>query len=202
MQDPVDSCPSEIKQRLAGLLSSTGAVKISDRKEFRLASGEMSDHYFDLRLLCGHPDGIAAVAHAFYEQIKQLSVDGKTKDIRSVGGLESGSISIATAISFLSGQKHVSSSLSSFFVRKSRKEHGTKKLIEGTIRSPVVVVDDVITSGGSALAAVKAVRDAGYECDNIFAIIFRGTTQQEKEIREHAQLHYVFGTSDILNMSK
>lgn len=199
MPGSADAFMAEAKQNLVGLLQKTGAVRVSDRKEFRLASGEMSDHYFDLRLLCGDPDGIACVARAFYGQIRRL---GAAAPIKSVGGLESGSISIATAVSLLSGQEHPRGALSSFFVRKNRKEHGTKKMIEGAIRPPVVVVDDVITSGGSAMAAVGALRDAGYDCGHIIAVIFRGTAEQEREIGKHAQLHYMFRAPEILGLLK
>ena len=82
------------KTELVELLGRTGAAKISLKKEFKLASGAMSDHYFDLRLLCGDPRGIGAVSAAIYDIIKK-NLPGTC----SVGGIESGSISIATAIS-------------------------------------------------------------------------------------------------------
>lgn len=190
----------DARTRLVGLMRRTGAAKFSARKEFRLASGQMSDHYFDLRLLCGDPDGIGAVAEALYDIIERY--DGPP---RSVGGLESGSISIATAVSHLSGQMRGRESgsggtqaLSSFFVRKKRKEHGTQKMIEGVIESPVVVVDDVITSGGSALRAVDAVRDAGCECERLLCIIYRGSAEQKAEIERHVKLDYLFDAEDLL----
>lgn len=197
--------PDETREELITLLQRTGAVSVSKTKKFRLASGELSDCYFDLRLLCGDPAGIGLVARALGSLIARLNRDGATPGggpVRSVGGLESGSISIATAISLLSGRGLLAGPepappLSSFFVRKGRKEHGTGKLIEGVIRPPVVVVDDVITSGGSALAAVRAVRDAGYDCSHLLSIVFRGTPEQEERIREHVHLDYIFKASDI-----
>ena len=96
MSDAPASDPGGGRDELVAILQRTGALRLSDRREFRLASGEMSDHYFDLRLLCGDPDGIGAVSAALYDMMVRAGAP------RSVGGIESGSISIAAAISHLS----------------------------------------------------------------------------------------------------
>ena len=190
---PEYAIPSE--EDLIMLLHKTGAARLSAKKEFRLASGAMSDHYFDLRLLCGDPDGIGMVSAAMYDMIRQ-------KKHGSVGGIESGSISIATAISHLSGQlsKHDASAprLPSFFVRKGRKGHGTQKMIEGVIKSPAIVVEDVVTSGGSAIRAVREVRDAGYACDTLLCVVFRGSAEQQAEIESMVKLQYLLRSDHIL----
>jgi len=148
------------RRRLAELLAETKAFQYSPDKPFKLASGAESELYFDLRLLNGDPEGINAVAGAFYRRIRDVP------DVRAVGGLESGSISIATAVSqlsYLEHQKDPSNPLvTSFYVRKEPKTHGTQKTIEGRITSPVVIIDDVITSGMSAIAAVRQVREEGF----------------------------------------
>ena len=88
--------------------------------------------------------------------------------------------------------------LPSFFVRKGRKEHGTQKMIEGVVRPPAVMVEDVVTSGGSALRAVQTVRDAGYACDNLLCIVFRGSDEQQAEIEKTVSLKYLLRGSDVL----
>ncbi len=196
MSDAPASDPGGGRDELVAMLQRTGALRLSDRREFRLASGEMSDHYFDLRLLCGDPDGIGAVSAALYDMMVRTGAP------RSVGGIESGSISIAAAISHLSGQLHrrdpSSPSLPSFFVRKGRKGHGTQKMIEGVIESPAVVVEDVVTSGGSALRAVDIIRDAGYECDHLMCVVFRGSDAQQKEIEKSVKIRYLLRSDYIL----
>lgn len=196
MSDAPASDPGGGREGLVAMLQKTGALRLSDKREFRLASGEMSDHYFDLRLLCGDPDGIGAVSAALYDLMVQMGAP------RSVGGIESGSISIAAAISQLSGQLHRQDpslpSLPSFFVRKGRKEHGTQKMIEGVIESPAVVVEDVITSGGSALRAVDIIRDAGYECGHLVCIVFRGSDAQQREIEKAVKMRYLLRSDYIL----
>ena len=165
---PVSTNPNA--QRLRELLFHTGAIQYSPDRPFQLTSGATSHHYFDLKLLNGNPEGINTVAKIRYGYIKDIGA-------KSVGGLESGSIPISTAVSQLSYTEHLHDPqnplINSFYVRKKIKEHGAQKLIEGVIQSPAVVIDDVITSGGSALKAVRAVREEGHECLLLLCIIFR-----------------------------
>jgi len=187
------------KQRLAELLVETKAFQYSPDKQFQLASGATSEYYFDLKLLNGHPEGINAVAKVFYHYIK------KFPDVRSVGGLESGSISIATAISQLSYFEHQNDPsnplIESFFVRKAPKKHGTQKLIEGRINSPVVIIDDVITSGMSAIIAVHAVQEK-FECKSLMSIIFRGSDEQRETIEKEIPLQYIFHKAQFIEEYK
>ena len=184
------------KRRLVDLMVRTGALQFSPAKKFVLASGEESEFYFDLRLLNGDPEGINAVAGAFYHQIRDVP------GIASAGGLESGSIPIATAVSQLSYLKHQrdpsSPLIRSFYVRKSQKSHGTKKMIEGNPASPAVILDDVVTSGRSAITAVNVARDAGHTCELLMSIIFRGTEEQRKEIEKTIPLRYVFAKDELV----
>lgn len=190
---------SDDERRLVGLLTETDAFKYSPDKPFQLAAGGTSEYYFDLRLLNGHPEGINTVARVLYGRIRKLGA-------RSVGGLEAGSIPIATAISQLSwleNQRDQSNPLvDSFYVRKKPKEHGTQKMIEGRISSPVVVIDDVITSGKSAMMAVDAVRTAGHNCICLLSIVFRGTAKDRKRIEAHGAFEYVFSASQIIEKFK
>lgn len=188
------------KQRLTELLVETRAFQYSPDKPFQLVSGATSPYYFDLKLLNGHPEGINAVAKVFYHYIKEIP------GVMAVGGLESGSISIATAISQLSYFEHQSNSsnplITSFFVRKSPKKHGTQKLIEGKITSPVVIIDDVITSGMSAITAVHAVKEEGHECKSLMSIIFRGSDKDHQKIEKESKLQYIFHQDEFIEQFK
>ena len=188
------------KQRLFELLVETEAVQYSPDKPFELASGATSEYYFDLKLLNGHPEGVNAVAKVFYHYIKQMP------EVRAVGGLAAGSISIATAISQLSYYENKNDPsnplITSFFVRKEAKKYGTEKIIEGRITSPIVIIDDVITSGMSALAAIDAVKEAGFECKRLLSIVFRGTEEHRENIEEKIELQYIFHKDQILEQFK
>lgn len=183
-------------ERLEELILETGAFQYSPEKQFRLASGRLSDYYFDLKKLNGNPEGINIVARVLYHKIKQM------KGVESVGGLVAGSISIASAISqlsYLENQKNPENPvISSFFVRKAAKEHGSGNQIEGNITSPVVVVDDVITSGDSAIQAAKAVQEKNYECRCLLSIIFRGTAEQKEKINKVSKFDYLFTEDELV----
>ena len=202
VSSPMMTLPSDLladKQRLAELLVETKAFQYSPDKPFQLVSGSTSEYYFDLKLLNGHPEGINAVAKVFYHLIKKFPA------VRAVGGLESGSISIATAISQLSyfeNQKDPSNPLiESFFVRKAAKKHGTRKLVEGRISSPVVIIDDVVTSGISAIAAIRAVQGK-FDCKSLMSVIFRGSDQQRETIEREIQLQYIFHQDQFIKEFK
>ncbi len=188
------------RQELLQILVRTGAFQYSQDKPFQLTSGETSPYYFDLRRLNGDPEGINSVAKTLYHAIQQIP------NIKSVGGLESGSISIATAISQLSWiehQKKLSNPLiASFFVRKKPKKYGARRAIEGKIVSPAVIIDDVVTSGMSALSAISMVREEGIECACLMAIVFRGTVEQRDTIEKEIQLRYIFDKDRIIEQFK
>jgi len=181
--------------RLEKLIVETEAFRYSPDKPFQLASGRVSPYYFDLKKLNGHPEGLHTVAKVFYHIIKGM------KDVTSVGGLESGSISIASAISqlsFLENKKDPENPLiNSFYVRKKAKEYGSGKQIEGIIKSPIVVVDDVITSGDSAIKAVNVVKDE-YECKCLISIVFRGTPENKEKIEEVSEFKYIFTEAELV----
>lgn len=183
------------KEVLAKLIADTGAFRYSPDKPFRLASGATSKYYFDLRRLNGDPAGICSVARILYDH-------AKAEGIKSVGGMESGSISMSAAVAQLSyyeNQKDPTNPLvRSFYVRKAPKEHGMRARIEGMPESPVAVVDDVITSGASALAAVDAAREAGYDCKLLMAIVFRGSDADLSRIGQYGKFEYLFTGDDLI----
>lgn len=181
--------PSEESMRdLAGVIRSVGAF-IDSEDGIVLSSGQCSRFYFDLKKLNGDARGIHTVAQIMHGMALQLGV-------QSVGGLESGSVGMAAAISQLSHMRDPDRPITSFYVRKEPKEHGMKNLIEGIPRSPVVIIDDVITTGASALRAAGAVREEGHECAGILSIIFRGGQKHRERLREEGgSFHYLFAES-------
>ena len=186
---------SKYSEQLVDLMESSGAFKYSKDAKFKLASNEKTNFYYNLKLLLGRAEGISIASNILYNKIKGMNVE-------SVGGVESGSISLATAISQLSCLEHkldpTNPLLDSFFVRKKDKDHGIdEKRIAGKVKGNAVIVEDVITSGESALNAVKVVRDAGHECNELLGIIFRGDEAQKVKIKETINLQYLY-ESEIL----
>jgi orotate phosphoribosyltransferase len=114
------------------------------------------------------PDGLALIGPLALATLRKASWP-----VTAVGGLTLGADPIAYAISYASAASPPT--LRAFTVRKEAKGHGTGKLIEGPFRAGdvVAVVEDVITSGASALRAVEAVRDAGGEVAGVLALVDR-----------------------------
>ena len=140
------------------------------RGEITLASGRKSDFYFNLKPTMLDAEGASLLA--------ELTLDALSGDkIDYVGGLEMGAVPLAGAIAQLSFMR--GHPIQAFFVRKKPKEHGAKLTVEGLARGEslqgkrVVVVEDVTTTGGSALKAVDVVRDAGGEVALVFTMVDR-----------------------------
>ena len=142
------------------------------------SSNKESDYYYDLKRVALHPYGAHLLADLLLEEIAKYSP-------KSVGGLELGAVPLVTAIaikSTMSGRSGVG--IKSFIVRKNLKKHGLEKKIEGEIEPPIVVVDDVITSGNSVLDAVTAVTEEGLNVAHAVCVIDRkeyGITNVLKE---------------------
>ena len=166
-----------LKTDLAKAFLTTQSFKWDKEKGFKLASGATSPFYVDCRVLMAHPAPRALVAQLAFDAMKSLAVD-------SIGGLEIGAIAIATAIS---DQAHRSGKdWRTFVVRKQAKDHGTGKLIEGAAQAGdrAVVVDDVLTSGGSVIKAVQAARDAGLNVTHALVIVDRQEQDGRKKVEE------------------
>ena len=156
---------AEWRQRLAELLRD-----LSLRKgHFVLASGRTSDYYLDCRRTTLHPEGATLVGRLVLATIVEAGWNPV-----AVGGMTLGADPIAAAaavVSWIEGPAPVGA----FLVRKEAKQHGTGRRIEGAppAGSPVVLVEDVITTGGSSLQALAACQAEGLEVLGLVAIVDR-----------------------------
>jgi orotate phosphoribosyltransferase len=145
-------------------------------QEVKLASGRSSSFYFNMKPTMLDPEGSYLIGRLMLEALSADRPD-------MIGGLEMGAVPLATAVATVSHT--LGQPLPAFFVRKSVKEHGTQSLIEGlpngaTIAGKrVAVVEDVTTTGGSALKAVAQIKAAGAEVACVVTIVDRleGATQ-------------------------
>jgi orotate phosphoribosyltransferase len=144
------------------------AERSAKRGTFTLASGRQSTFYIDARLTTMSPEGLSIIGPFALSTLEQSgwSVD-------AVGGLTLGADPIAYAISYASARsaKH----LRAFTVRKEAKGHGTGKLIEGPFKQGdrVAIIEDVITTGSSAIRAIEAVRAASGTVAGVLALVDR-----------------------------
>lgn len=165
------------------------ATRSAKRGDFVLASGRRSSLYIDCRLTTMSPEGQLLIGR---EGLAALRHTGWTVD--AVGGLTLGADPIAYAMAHASALAHeqgTGAMVRGFTVRKEPKQHGTGKRVEGPFQvgDRVVVVEDVITTGGSALKAVEAIREAGGHVLGVLALVDR--EEGGREVLEGAGLPVV-----------
>lgn len=138
------------------------------RGDFILASGARSSYYIDCRLTTMSAEGMNLVGRLGLARIRSAGWGPS-----GVGGLTMGADPVAYAIAAASWREPPA--IDAFSVRKEAKGHGTKRQIEGNFGAgaAVVVVEDVITSGGSALRAIEAVEAAGGRVLGVLAVVDR-----------------------------
>jgi orotate phosphoribosyltransferase len=167
MAHPSPAFQSGPRDRLVAML----AERSARRGHFTLSSGRTSTLYVDARLTTMSPDGLALLGPLGLAAVRDA---GWAPD--SVGGLTLGADPVAYAIAYASAlAADGTAPVRSFTVRKAPKTHGTAQLIEGPFRAGdrVAVIEDVITTGGSALRAVDAVRAAGGTVVGVLAVVDR-----------------------------
>ncbi len=161
---------SSAAAKRARLIEIVKVRSFQEGPEMRLASGKLSTFYFNMKPTMLDSEGAHLIASLILDQL-----DGVEADL--IGGLEMGAVPIAasvTAVAHARGRK-----LPAFFVRKQAKEHGTKSLIEGLARDEtmagkrVVIVEDVTTTGGSAIKAAEAIRASGATIVRVITIVDR-----------------------------
>lgn len=144
------------------------AERSARRGDFVLASGRRSTLYIDARLTTMSPDGLALIGALGLSAVREHFPLAD-----AVGGLTLG----ADPVSYTIARESATTErpLRAFTVRKEAKAHGTGRLIEGPFRTGdrVVVIEDVITTGGSALKAIEALRAAGAEVLGVLAVVDR-----------------------------
>jgi orotate phosphoribosyltransferase len=174
----------------------TKAFQLIKAKSFRrervtLASGKESDFYFDLKPSMLDPEGSKLLADLILYNLQGVKAE-------RVGGLEMGAVPIVPVVALRSPR--MARYLIGFFIRKERKDHGTMKLVEGDdiAGKDVVILDDVTTSGGSAMDAVRAAEEAGANVTLVLSIVDRGEGAAERYEREGIPFKWLFRADEFL----
>jgi uridine monophosphate synthetase len=178
-------------------LADIGAIEFG---EFTLASGSKSPIYIDLRLLASHPNVLRQVAHAYADLLRQeldigpLSLAQEVFRLR-LAAIPYAALPIGTAVALELG-------LPLIYPRKEVKAHGTARQIEGEFRpgDRVVVLDDLITTGGSKLAAIAALEAAELQVQDVVVLIDREQGGAEDLEEAGYRLHTVLRLSEMLDL--
>ncbi len=154
-----------MKKELIDLLCRK-SFKYSEDPVFKLVSGRMSNYYINCKPVTLSPRGMFLAGHLVFDAIKDLSADG-------VGGLTFGADPISVATAFASGLKGIP--VNAFSIRKTMKDHGIIRWIEGDLNqgSRVVIIDDVVTTGGSTIKAIERARSEGMDVIKVVILVDR-----------------------------
>ncbi|MFA5286814.1 MAG: orotate phosphoribosyltransferase [Candidatus Omnitrophota bacterium] len=181
---------SELKELKAQLLILLNKEALK-RGEFTLSSGKKSNYYLDGRVITLTPEGAYLVANIILELCRE-------KAIGAIGGPTLGADPIVGAIAAMAHIKKIP--LKTFIVRKSTKEHGTQRQIEGpelTKASRVILVDDVATTGKALIEAKQALDKIGVLSDTAMVIVDRCEGAKENLERAGIKLEAIFTIKDF-----
>jgi orotate phosphoribosyltransferase len=171
----VNSSQTDLAQQIYRTSRITGS--------FRLRSGITSNEYFDKYLFESDPKLLREIARSLLPLIPG--------NVDALAGLELGGIPVATVLSQLSG-------LPTLFVRKAAKEYGTCKLAEGgSVQRNLVIVEDVVTSGGQIIESANALRQAGAQIIAVLCVVDREAGGIENLNQENLELKSLFTLSEL-----
>lgn len=166
---------------------------------FVLASGETSDVYVDVRKTALRGDGALAIGRAFIELLDQHAPHAV-----AAGGLTLGADPLVTATAIAASLQD--RDVAAVIVRKEAKGHGTGKRIEQP-REPVqgdeiVAVDDVVTSAGSTIRAIEALRSSGYAVNHAFCVVDRQAGGRQALADIGVKLHALFSLDELVTKKR
>ncbi len=182
---------TEKKARLKNLL-----MRLSyERRDVVLASGQKSNFYFDGKQTSLHPEGACLLGELLYEAVRALP-----ERIEAVGGPTLGADPLVTAVAMMSHQKN--DPMPAFIIRKEPKKHGTGQWLEGVKNlregACVAILEDVVTSGGSSLDAVRKAREYGLNVVAVVSIVDRGQGGAEAVLAAGLKFSALFTKDELL----
>jgi len=183
-----DSTISKAKDRLKQILLEKSYLRGG---QYELASGEVSDVYFDVKKTSLDPEGSTLAAIIMLDMLKSSGV-------KAVGGLATGACPIVSAVNVISYDK--GTPINGFFVRDKKKTHGLKQNIEGCDLKKgdkIAILDDVATKGGSMIDAIVPLEELGCEIVRTIVVVDREQGAKEKLAEKGYKLESIFTRSDL-----
>lgn len=157
---------------IANILLEKQAVKIETKNPFTWTSGIKSPIYCDNRLLISYPDAVNTIVLGFKEILEDMDFD-------IIAGTATAGIPWASFLSYELDKPLI-------YIRKKPKEHGTKSQIEGVMKAnqKVVLIEDLISTGGSSISALQAIKNEGGIANTVLAIFSYGFPLAQKNFSE------------------
>jgi orotate phosphoribosyltransferase len=171
-------------QRLIDALREAEAVKFG---EFELSHGGTSDYYVDKYVFETNPQCLELIAEAFAERLAELGGDTK------LAGVALGAVPLVAVTSVETGRPYV-------IARKQQKEYGTANLIEGELEDgeEVIILEDIATTGQSAVDAAEALREAGAVVERVLVVVDREEGAAENLAEHDLELEALVTASQLL----
>ena len=165
-----------------------------EKGEYKLSSGRTSEHYVNCKPVTLSGEGLSIASSLLLELIET--------DTAAVAGLTLGADPLVSGVAMAAWNKDWD--VSALIVRKEAKGHGTGAWIEGPLPasgSKVTILEDVITTGGSAVKAATRIRDAGYVVERVVALVDRQENGEADEFMESAglELYSLFNLEEVVN---
>lgn len=186
-----------VAQQIAHALLEIGAVGFQPEQPLTFKSGIISPVYVDNRRFPFYPDQWQLVIEGFKQLIKQDKID-----FQVLAGIETAGIPHSAALGYALHQPSV-------FVRKKVKDHGTKSRIEGGLvaHKKVLLIEDLVTTGGSSLTGVEALRQDGAQVNDCLIIVSYGFAEAEQafvqaKVQLHALTHFAAIVEEAVQMQK
>lgn len=173
-----------MKIEINSYLINSDVVRFGD---FKLASGKNSPIYVDLRILPSYPSAFDKITDAMADAIRKLKPT-------VIAGAETAGIPLAAAVA-------LKMKLPMVYVRKKPKEYGTRSMVEGVLKDTdkVVLIDDLITDGGSKLAFINGIRGEGAKISDVFVVLDREQGGKELLMKNGIELHSLTTLKDLLD---
>lgn len=168
------------RDQLAGRIAELSLL----RGEFTLRSGRKSNYYLDKYRFETHPDVLRELGKLFAQRV--------SAKVDRIAGAELGAVALAAAASLACGRPFV-------IIRNRKKDYGTSKLVEGILNpgETVMIVEDVLTTGGQVLEAAETLKEAGAKVDRIIAVIDRLEGARQNIESAGLVLESLFTTRDL-----
>ncbi len=169
--------------------------------DFTLSSGRKSDYYFDCRQTSLHPRGAFLIGQLFASMLEKTP---NFKEIKAVAGMTMGADPLITATSLAAFGRGLE--LAGLIVRKQAKAHGAGRSVEGlanvTEGDRVLMLEDVVSTGGSVVKACKSIEEAGMVVDRIFCILERGEGGRQCLKDAGYEVESIFTRNELVSLGK